>query len=206
MSYRKPIKSPSGTSNLHNRPDAKANGAGPTALSPIDIMLRRAMRHAVAGEYQKTLDLLRSDGRNARVRNTRAVCLMRLGRHEEAIRVLRELVMTPGSTWMRAEAPTVHKINFATALLLGGHPNGCLDMLAEIKEPKHPSIVRLQAAVGRWVSSLSLWQKLNWWVYGIVPAKRPVTIDFLPGEFDVELSPAGPPNAGSPAPDMQTAV
>jgi hypothetical protein len=206
MSNHKPNRFQNGTSNSHKHRGAKATDAQPPASSPLDIMLRRSMRHVAAGEYQKALDLLSSDGRDARVRNTRGVCLMRLGRNEEAIRVLRELVMKPGCTWMRSEVATVHKINFATALLLGGHPNGCLDMLAEIKEPNHPSIVRLQATVGRWVSSLSFWQKLNWWVYGIVPAKRPVTIDFLPGEFDVEISPTSTSNPVPHAPNLRTAV
>lgn len=206
MSYHKPIKSRNGTSKSHKHQDAKANGSQPPVASPLDLMLRRAMRQVACGNYEKALDMLHSDGRDARVRNARGVCLMRMGCYEAAIRVLRELVMKPGCTWMRPEVPTIYKINFATALLLGGHPNGCLDMLAEIKEPTHPSIVRLQAAVDRWVSSLSFWQKLNWWVYGIVPAKRPVTIDILPGEFDVEISPASPANPVPRSPNLRTAV
>ena len=36
------------------------------------------------------------------------------------------LVLNPGCTWMRPDLPLVYKTNYATALVLGGNPSGCL--------------------------------------------------------------------------------
>jgi len=95
-----------------------------------------------------------------------------------------DLVLNPGCTWMRPDLPTVYKTNYATALLLSGHPSGCLEMLAEIKDEQNPTVQRLRAAIKNWESRLTFLQKLNWWFGHIEPTNRPVTIDFEAGEFE----------------------
>jgi hypothetical protein len=206
MSHHKLNKSRDRASIPHNRALPNGHSVPRPDGNPSDEAIRRAMRHVAVGAYQKALDSLRSDGQDARLRNLRAVCLLRLGRYDSAIRVLRDLVLKPGCTWMRPDVPMAYKVNFATALLLGGHPGGCAEMLAELRQPTHPSVLRLQAAIDRWVASLSFWQKLNWRIYGDGPANRPVTIDFLPGELDIEVTPTGRPSPTPVVPDRDRAA
>ncbi len=100
------------------------------------------------------------------------------------MRVFRELLLNPGSTWMRPDLPTVYKANYATALLMAGHPSGCLEILGEINNGAHPSVERLREAIRRWEAGLSFWQRLNWRIGKIEPTGRPVQLAFAPGEFD----------------------
>jgi hypothetical protein len=176
--------------------------------SPSDPVFERAMRYAQAGNIERALHLLDAGGREAHFRNARGVCLMRLGKFDDAIRVLRELALAPGCTWMRPELPVAYKTNFATALLLGGHAAGCLEILAEINDEQHPSVKRLRAAIRRWQASLSWWQWLNWKISRIEPSGRPATIDFPPGEFGVEGEVTTPitEQPGEPPTPLRTAV
>jgi tetratricopeptide (TPR) repeat protein len=149
-----------------------------------DAAVDRALRQMAAGQYEKALDLLLAAGKNPRILNARGVCLLRLGRFEAAMRALRELVLNPGSTWMRSDLQTVYKTNYATALLLGGHPSGCLDVLREINDEANPTVQRLHAAIERWAASLPFWRRLNWRFGRIEPNNCTVPIDFTPGELD----------------------
>lgn len=147
--------------------------------------LRHRVEHMViARQYDKMLDMLKSVWRDRQLLNAKGVCLLRLGRVEEAGRLYYDLVLNPGCTWMRPDLPTLYKTNYATALLLSGHPSGCLEMLAEIKDEQNPTVQRLRAAIKNWESRLTFLQKLNWWFGHIEPANRPVTIDFEAGEFE----------------------
>ncbi len=147
-------------------------------------VLRRGLRLALAGRYSEALESLSRAGKEPEVINARGVCLLRLGKVDEAIRVYRSLVLMPGCTWMRPELPLIYKTNFATALLLGGSVGGCLEMLIEVQEQEHPSVLRLRSAIKRWERSLTLWQRFNWYCGRLEPRNRPVPIDFAPGEFD----------------------
>lgn len=119
--------------------------------------------------------------------NRRAVQLLREGKIEEATRILRSLVLKAGCTWMRPEVPNLVKRNFATALLLGGYPSGCLEVLAEIKDETHPRVQQLHAAIKTWEKTLTFFQWLNWWTGRIEPTNRPVAIEFVPGELEEEV-------------------
>jgi len=152
--------------------------------SPADGVLERALRYVSIGDHERALDLLTAAIKSPRNQNARGVCLLRLGRTEAAIRVFRELLLNPGSTWMRPDLPTVYKTNYATALLVGGHPSGCLEIINEIRNEQHPSVQRLRRAIATWEASLSLWQRLNWRIGKIEPSGRPVQLDFPPGDFD----------------------
>ena len=102
--------------------------------------------------------------------------------------------------------PAVYKTNFATALLLGGHPAGCQEMLSEVGDESHPSVQRLRGAIARWEAGLSFWQKLNWRFGSIEPKNCRVPIDFEPGEFEVELTPSGGPKPAPTGPNLRTAA
>ncbi len=128
--------------------------------------------------------------RSSSNRNAHGVRCLREGKLEESISVFRSLVMPPGCCWTRLDAPLVYRRNFATALLLAGHPSGCLGLLAEMRDENHPRVKQLRSAIKRWEQTLSLLQWLNWRIGWIDPANRPVTIDFVPGEVEGDfLSP-----------------
>lgn len=184
MSHKKPAMTSHPAAVSKNRQNTTAHSAQPTVSGPADLALQRVLRYVSAGEFEKALDVLATAGKSARLQNARGVCLMRLGRTEPAIRVFREFLLNPGSTWMRPDLPTVYKANYATALLVGGHPSGALEILGEIKDAAHPSVQRLRAAIRDWEASLSFWQRLNWRFGKIEPSGRPVQLDFPPGEFD----------------------
>lgn len=186
MSYRKQVPTQQRVSQKHAK---NQNGfITPQQQPAVAPNMQRAIQQIAAGKYQRALELLTPAQRDDRTRNTRGVCLIRLGRIEDAIRLFRELVLQGGCTWTRPDLPTVYKTNFATALLLGGHSDGCMDILRDLKDENHPSVLRLQAAVKQWTKTLSWWQRLNWWLGKIAPSNRPVTLDFPPGDFDFELT------------------
>jgi hypothetical protein len=147
-------------------------------------VLRRVQHLASSGLYAKAVDFLKSAGCDAQLLNAKGVCLLRAGRFDEAMRLYRGLVLNPGCTWMRSDVPVVYKTNYATALLLGGQPSGCLEILAELRDEQNPTVQRLRAAIRTWESQLSFWQKLNWRFGRIEPANRPVTITFDAGDFE----------------------
>ncbi len=138
--------------------------------------------------------------------NIRSVQFMREGKLDEAISILRSLVMPPGCTWTRPEAPNVFKRNFATALLLAGHPSGCLELLAEMKDEQHPRVQQIRAAIKRWEKTLSFFQWLNWRTGWIEPENRPVVLDFIPGELEGEAASLETTQAGAAGSHLSTAL
>jgi uncharacterized protein YceK len=94
--------------------------------------------------------------------NARATCLLRLGQYQDAVDLLRGLVLGTGGVTYRQDVPTVFQANFATALLAVGNLSGCLSMLKNIKDQQHPAVRELHAAIERWNRDLSPWQKLRW--------------------------------------------
>jgi hypothetical protein len=115
------------------------------------------------------------------VTNALGVCHLRLGNAKAAVEVFRGLLLT-GSLILREDVPTVFKTNYATALLAADNLAGCLRVLEELREEDNPAVQRLRAAIQRWQTSLSFWQKLNWYLGG-QPA-RPLPLDFPLGELE----------------------
>ncbi len=188
--------------------EKSGESAGRPATQPgaSETTLHRVIRHVSAGNYQKALDLLRNAGRDPQLRNAVGVCNLRLGRIDEAIRVYRELVLKAGCTWMRPELPIEYKTNFATALLLGGHPTGALELLSELSAESNPTVQRLRAAMRRWEVSLSFWQRLNWWLGKIEPRNCHIPIDFPPGEFETSVVMPDTPTEKPSGPNLRTAA
>ncbi len=155
---------------------------GTTTEPASAAAVQQAARLADTGKSQEALRLLASESNSSNeVLNARGVCLMRLGRIDDAIRVFRSLVLPSGCIWMKPELPVIYRVNFATALLLSQRPLGVRDTLCEMHEQDHPSVVRLRDALHAWEKHLPAWQRLLWKV-GYTPSV-PICISFVPGEF-----------------------
>lgn len=112
--------------------------------------------------------------------NARGVCLMRLGKIDEAVSVLRDIAFQ-GYICIPTDTPVLYQINFATAMLLSNHNDGALDILNKLDEKVHPEVSKLKEAIRRWVKSLNFIEKCAYYI-GLYPNKR-VTIYFPPGEI-----------------------
>lgn len=112
--------------------------------------------------------------------NAHGVCLMRLGRYDEAVKVLRNLVYPSGSFMMASDVPEVAKVNLATALLLNQSVAGCQAILGQLNRSEHPTVPKLQAAIVAWHRKLSFFQRLQC-LWG--NPNVPVPLDFPPGEL-----------------------
>jgi|GEM_PF-1468347 len=145
-----------------------------------------------AGDYEKARHILNASSASDEMKNTKGVCLMRLGHYDDALRLYRNLVLQSGTMWMRPDVPVAWKVNFCTALLLAGHSAGCAASLAEINRDDHPAVVRLRAAMADWKRSLSSWQKFLFWI-GQEP-NHPVALSFPPGELGDERPDPGQPD------------
>lgn len=115
------------------------------------------------------------------VRNAIGVCQLRLGLTDAAVSTFRSMVVSD-NLMIRPDALCVCRINYAIALLLAGNMGGCLNLLSELDDVKHPGVEKLRAALDRWKTALSFWQKIQWAIGNEV--NEPVKLDFPPGEFE----------------------
>lgn len=142
--------------------------------------LRKIQQLLDAGRPEQALLVANGNGSGGPLHsNARAVCLMRLGRADEAVRILRSLVLNPGGLFLRENVPLAFQINFATALALAGHSQGALAILNEIRQQDDPRLAALRHALRRWESRLSLWEWIQW--KGGIAISRPVPLDSPPG-------------------------
>ncbi|WDQ14610.1 tetratricopeptide repeat protein [Rhodopirellula sp. P2] len=139
-------------------------------------------------DYEGVVRRLHSAGRSPAIRNTLGVCLLRLGRTEEALSVFRQFVLSSNGVLERSEISSVCKRNFATALLLNGLVGGALDALNQSGEPDHPRTIGLRNCLRDWERSLSWWRWLDWKINRIVAKDCHVPLTFEPGEFEFEVS------------------
>ena len=155
-----------------------------TTKKKIDVseLIQQARQLADGGQPSAALELLGfySQG-GLPVMNAQAVCWLRMGRAAQALSTYRQFIFSQGGIFMKRDLPVHFRTNFVTALLLNQLPNGARDSLAEIDERKHPSVLRLKQAIGKWEQQMSVWQYVNWKL-GVAP-RLPITLDFQPGEF-----------------------
>lgn len=119
--------------------------------------------------------------------NAKAVCLMRVGRAQAAVHLLRPLVLQAGCVTVRLDVPRHVLLNLATALLLDGNVTGSRSLLAMVA-PDDPDRERLENAINTWFRSLSICGRLNWYLGG--NPKKPPTLDFPPGLLGEDRKPS----------------
>jgi Flp pilus assembly protein TadD len=166
-------KSPKSSVNKTSQsPDATpADGLTP-ALRTVKSLLD-------AGRPEDAFHVVNGLGlRDAATQNARAVCLMRMGRPEEAVRALRGAVLK-GGLILRDDVPTAYKVNFAVALALSGNPTGAVAILSEFDAEDHPQVIALRQAIQRWKRSLPFLQRLQWTLGANIESRVPV--DEAPG-------------------------
>jgi hypothetical protein len=130
------------------------------------------------GNPSAALAAASADGRSAWLDNAQAVCLLRLGKPDRAAELLRRWVFDPSGLTVRADAHPLFEANYATALLMGGNPDGFHGILGGIRDRSHPAVVRLLASVRRWKSSLGWGEWAGSFFGGRV---RPLILDTPPG-------------------------
>jgi hypothetical protein len=179
-----PFQRESTASEIQNTALCRAPASLPSATSESTLsIMRRVIESVAAGRLDAALDITNAITEpDPVVANAKGVCLMRLGKPAAAVVVYRCLVLNPGQTFLRADRPTYFKANYATALLLAGNVDGCLHILHQIRD-ESPEVRQLRATIHQWETTLSFWQKLDWWINHTVPPDHPISMSFVPGEF-----------------------
>lgn len=146
------------------------------AVNNADL-IRLMVRNSSNFNYKKAIQRLEKNPSNdITEKNAIAVCQLRLGNYDGAINILQGVIYYEHSIVMRDNVPLVHKINFATALLLKGNIGGCETMLSQLSEVTHPVIFNLHKSIMEWRKGLTLFEKI-----GVIKTNKKPKIDFTPG-------------------------
>lgn len=155
------------------RKDAKAQSTPamePTVREKVKELLQ-------AGQPQKALGMIKNtDWLTEEPVNAKVVCLLRLGRPNEVLPLLRPYVVTNQNLLIKSSSAL--KVNFATALLLDGNVSGCLHILDEMHDEDNPTVQQLQTGIKQWRKGLLFRQVLL--LYCSDRPKSPVKLDFQP--------------------------
>jgi len=141
----------------------------PSALQHI----RELLDHDRPGE---ALDFITHSGNDSpEMENARGVCLLRLGRFDEAIAVLQEVTFQ-GLPGIPPHTPVLFQVNFAFAMLRANRDKGGALLISDrLQGSEHPEAAKLKAAVRQWKESLGPLGRLRCRL-GLYPAK-PVPLD-----------------------------
>lgn len=94
------------------------------------------------------------------LRNARGVCLLRLGRHEEAMALFREMYYPNNAFAVPEDAPTEVRVNYISSLLMMGRVLVGASLLYNVPEQGHPGVLHLRAAIRAWKRSLPWWGRV----------------------------------------------
>jgi len=118
--------------------------------------------------------------KTSELENAKGVCLMRAGKINEAVAVLRENVFM-GHICIPSDAPILYKINFATVMILANKKDAAFSILDRLNKNEHPYISRLKESIHQWVKSLSFLERLRYHIGSY--SNKPIILDFPPGEI-----------------------
>ena len=149
--------------------------------------ISKAIEFISTGNYQAAYDHLKSRSADPEVINIKAVLLMRLGKPNQAVSILRSMVLDPTTLLLRPGVPDHIKLNFATALLMDGEVAGCDEILRTIQDKSNEQLIQLRADIRRWEKSLTILRWIDWKACGIAHGSDGLSMDHLPGKFDWEL-------------------
>lgn len=125
---------------------------------------------------EEALDLLDRIGDSSMwFHNAKGVCLMRLGRANEAVKVLTPIVYLKGSVTPDSGTPDKIKLNLAHAMLLVGNVAGAESLLKEI-EGFEESKDRLYSTIKKWKKTLPIWMRIKASLYAM-PCGEPVKME-----------------------------
>ncbi|MFA5553720.1 MAG: hypothetical protein WCZ89_00460 [Phycisphaerae bacterium] len=132
------------------------------------------------GLAYQALQYIEHSGQKTQVmENAKAVCLLRNGKTEQAVSLLKDIVFQ-GKICVPPETPLLYQINFALAMLVVNNKDFALLLLAKPEVRNHPQAAKLIDAVNKWRKSLTLLEKFCYHI-GIY-SRKPVKIDFPAGE------------------------
>jgi hypothetical protein len=151
-----------------------------TPIANEDETCAKIRRLIDAGRYEEAMKVARSRS-DAPTRNALGVCLMRMGRPQEAVRIYRALVLDGTGLFLREHLPVIYKTNFAFALMLSGNVVGGINIIEELAGEDHPSAGKLRETVANWKAQLNFLQKLGL-KFGLEP-NRPLIVDGPIGEL-----------------------
>ena len=118
----------------------------------------------------------RSGDDSPEMQNARGVCLLKLGRLDEAVKVLQDITCQGVAAGMSHHAPALFQVNFAIAMLRANREKGGALLIADwLNGNEHPEAARLKAAVRQWKKSIGLLGRLRCRL-GAYPA-TPVPLD-----------------------------
>ncbi len=130
-----------------------ANMATKTAKAPTPLQhIRELLDHDRPGEALNFV--IHSHNDSPEMENARGVCLLRLGRFDEAITVLQEVTFQ-GLPGIPPHTPALFQVNFAVAMLRANRDKGAALMIADrLNGSEQPEAARLKAAVRQWKERL----------------------------------------------------
>lgn len=116
--------------------------------------------------------------------NALGVCLLRLGKHQEAIQLFRGLVLPNGGVLTSNDVPASYRLNFASALLADGNYDGFLSLLNGVEPYDHAEVKRLRDTHAQWLQTISFGRKLLWQLGILEPSSWP-TLPVPAGTLDM---------------------
>ncbi|MBN1359907.1 MAG: hypothetical protein JW993_04915 [Sedimentisphaerales bacterium] len=151
-----------------------------TNTSKLSISIEGVRALLEQGRPEAALEMGNHSGQDSPPwQNARAVCLMRLGKAEEAIRVLRAIVFPGGSICPPDDVPALYRANFVSAMLLKHSVETVMPVIEHLKDESHPYVRQLLTAIRCWRKGLTLRERVLW-VLGWYPSGR-IPFDFQPG-------------------------
>ncbi len=151
-----------------------ATMATKTAKAPTPLQhIRELLDHDRPGEALNFI--IHSGNDSPEMENARGVCLLRLGRFDEAIAVLGDVTFQ-GLPVIPYDAPALFQANFAVAMLRANrNKGGALEIADRLQGNEHPEAAKLKVAVRKWKESIGPLGRLRCRL-GLYPAK-PVPLD-----------------------------
>ncbi|WP_437224287.1 hypothetical protein SH661x_003566 [Planctomicrobium sp. SH661] len=149
---------------MNQKPAVQADTTPPTRETrSLPEPLPKVQELLNAGRVQEALQLASGRGSGGpAIRNAIAVCQMRLGKPDDAVRTLRSAFIAQGSTNFRENVPEIYRVNFATALALMGNLSGALSTLRELENPTTAEAAQLLEAIRRYEKQLSFPAWIFW--------------------------------------------